>query len=173
MSQTNFIHSILSLWLFSLIFFLPSCVYDNTEKNIEISTGDRLPDFEVILNDGQRISSSDFSNTKGIVIFFNTDCKDCRRELPELQKAYEATKEESLWIAIARAENDESIAKFWESNNISIPYSPQSDRQIYELFSSTGIPRLYITDGSTIRHSYGPDNIPLPTVLIDEIKAIR
>lgn len=165
-----------SLFLPTLIILTlsSSCIYDNSpESDKEIVAGDTLPAFEVTLNDGLSLSNNDLSETKGVIIFFNTDCKDCRRELPELQKAYEKTKEESRWIAIARAESDESIAKFWKDNGITIPYSPQPDRKVYELFSSSGIPRIYITDGITVRLSYGPDNIPSPTVIAGEITALR
>lgn len=174
MLRINSFYNILLLPLLIILTLLTSCVYDDSpESDNEIVAGDTLPTFEVILNNGLKISNDDLSETKGVIIFFNTDCKDCRRELPELQKAYEKTKEESLWIAIARAESDESIAKFWEDNEITIPYSPQPDRHIYELFSSSGIPRLYITEGTTVRLSYGPDNIPPSAVIADEITAIR
>lgn len=174
MLRINSSYNILSLPLLIILVLLTSCVYDNSpESNNGIVAGDTLPAFEVTLNNGLKLSDGDFSAAKGVIIFFNTDCKDCRRELPELQKAYEKTNEESLWIAIARAESDESIAKFWKDNDITIPYSPQPDRKVYDLFSSSGIPRLYITDGITVRLSYGPDNIPSSDVIADEITAIR
>jgi hypothetical protein len=47
-------------------------------------------------------------------------------------------------VAIAREEQQENIAAFWQERHLSIPYSPQKDRRIFNLFATQSIPRAYI-----------------------------
>lgn len=46
-------------------------------------------------------------------------------------------------VAISRGEGEDMVAPFWEEYDLQIPYSAQSDRQIYNLFASSIIPRVY------------------------------
>ena len=152
--------SVLSTCIF-LAIVGTSCINDGEPDNSGgVKVGDQLPEFSVELNTGVSISTADFADKRGAIVFFNTSCRDCQRELPALQKVYDKTKEDIIWVAIAREENEASISKFWSQENLSIPYSPQPDRRIYALFANSGIPRLYLTDGGIITHCFDPENIP-------------
>lgn len=141
-----------------IITIISSCITDSPdeENGSKLAAGDRMPNFSVIMNDGHVISSDDIVDKIAVIIFFNTECKDCRFELPELQQAYEATANHSEWIAIAREEESNSIADYWRKEGLTIPYSPQSDRSIYSLFATSGIPRIYISSEQTILYSFNP-----------------
>ena len=80
-----------------------------------------------------------------VIVFFNTSCEDCRRELPRLNSYYLQRRMEKDFrmVAISREEDEASVAAYWEENGLSIPYSAQSDRMIYNLFASAVIPRVY------------------------------
>ncbi len=55
-------------------------------------------------------------------------------------------------LAISREENEESVAAYWAANGLLIPYSPQEDRRIYNLFATSIIPRIYFCrDGIVTR----------------------
>ena len=89
-----------------------------------------------------------------VIIFFNTGCKDCQRELPELNAYYLRHRDEPGFrmVAIAREESEESISAYWLEHGLSIPYSPQTDRRIYNLFATSIIPRIYFcSDGIVTR----------------------
>ena len=90
-----------------------------------------------------------------------------------MQNVYALTKDDAVWLAIAREEGEEAISEFWTQHNLSIPYSPQTDRHIYELFASNGIPRLYLTDGSVITYSFDPESIPTADDLYQLILSIK
>lgn len=79
--------------IISLLFLLPllfsSCVTENDDREWVLPAGSRLPWFSVVMNDGRAVTQDDFPGRTGIIVFFNTDCPDCRRELPLLQQAYE------------------------------------------------------------------------------------
>ncbi|MDE5554516.1 MAG: TlpA family protein disulfide reductase, partial [Muribaculaceae bacterium] len=135
-----------------------------------IANGSKLPEFQVTTSDGTVFSSSDLSDNVAVIVFFNTDCIDCRKELPEMQKAYEQTYTSIVWIAIGREQDKDKAAHFWEDNKLTIPYAPQSDRKIYNLFASKGIPRVYIVDNQRIAAQYAPDQLQGADALIRKLK---
>lgn len=109
-----------------------------------VTVGDVLPDFEVTMNDGRRVATADLAGRRSLIVLFNTGCSDCRRELPVLQEVYEAVGERCHVLCIAREESAEHIAEYWAANGLTLPYSPQPDRRIFNLFATESIPRVYI-----------------------------
>ena len=65
--------------------------------------------------------------------------------MPKLDSYYRQHKDEAGFqmVAISRAEDAESVAAYWKENGLSMPYSAQTDRRVYELFASSLIPRVY------------------------------
>ena len=101
-----------------------------------LQVGDRCPEFSVLTDKGG-----------AVIIFFNTSCSDCQRELPKMQQIYEQYLQDASsvqWVCIAREEDANSIAAYWEKHGLTMPYSPQTDRKIYNLFANSEIPRVYV-----------------------------
>ena len=73
-----------------------SCIGEDlpTEQKEVVSVGDRVPDFEVMLSDGSRFSSRSGNGEIKVIAFFDTDCSDCQRFLPELQQLFEEVRRE-------------------------------------------------------------------------------
>lgn len=135
----------------------------------KVAVGDTLPKFEVILNDGRRVTPETLRGDTAVICFFNTDCPDCRRELPLLQQAYdkrnpriESDRSEQsdkpdkpgiTFICIARNEEAPEIQRYWEEHGLTIPYSAQSDDSVFLLFAGWGIPRIITVapDGRILR----------------------
>lgn len=63
----------------------PGCINDEVEPVWSLQTGDRLPDFEITLDDGSSVSTEMLKGRKSVIVFFSTGCGDCRRELPVVQ----------------------------------------------------------------------------------------
>lgn len=147
------------------LLILPSCISEDEPEATSLSPGDKCPEFTLKMNDGSTVATSDLKGEKSIIVFFNTSCSDCRKELPEIQKVYDRITAEKLnvhLLCISRAEGAESIAGFWKENNLTLPYSAQEDRTVYNLFASSVIPRIYILSPDLIiTHSWS-DN-PMPT----------
>lgn len=148
-----------------LIVLLQSCVTEDEPSGAAIKPGDTCPEFDITLNDGTLVSTEDLRGHISIIAFFNTSCGDCRAELPELQKVYDyirVNNPEVKLICISREETAYSIERYWKENSLTLPYSAQPDRNIYNKFATTGIPRIYIFDPSLTLIAYFTDN-PLPT----------
>lgn len=132
-----------------VILAFTGCVNEREEPVWSLQVGDRLPEFEITLNNGDMVTTESLRGSESVIVFFNTSCVDCRRELPELQKLYDECILQNRpirFICISREEGAASVAKFWEENNLTMPYSAQTDRRVYNLFASSGIPRLYEAD---------------------------
>ena len=89
-----------------------------------------------------------------------------------MQTVYEQTRDEFEWIAIGRQQDAAKAAQFWAKNSLTIPYSAQTDRKVYSLFATEGIPRVYIVDDLTIVAQLDPDKLQGPDELLKTLKAI-
>ena len=159
---------IIVLLLILLSGFAASCVSEGEPDNTGLKAGDTLPDFTVALNDGRVVSTSSLRGKRVLIELFNTGCPDCRESLPEINSLYESFKDDPdvKIFAIARAQEAPELALYWEENGLSLPYSPQPDRTVYDLFASSGIPRIYIADAAgIIIAAFGPEDRPSLSLL--------
>ena len=155
---------------------LSSCISDDSDKDsqgVNLVVGDSLPTFQVTMNDGSTIRTSDLLGGVSVVVLFSVDCGDCRMELPEVQRLWNQQLGGPI-VLIARENTEEVIRSFWQQAQLTMSYSPQSDRKVYSLFASSRIPRIYISDAQgVIRFSHADDAMPTAEQLADEIKAIN
>lgn len=124
-----------------------SCIRDEVPAGEDIvKQGDRLPDFSVVLNDGSVVSRELLEGKVAVLVFFHTDCPDCQKELPVIQQLYEeyASLPEVCICAISREEGEVEVASYWQTHALTIPYSAQEDRKVYALFSTSGVPKVYV-----------------------------
>ncbi len=124
-----------------------ACIHENEDDvYVDLKPGDTVPDFSVMMNNGELFSTSSLKGKVSVIVFFHTECPDCRMELPIIQKLYDRfSGEEFVRIGcISREEGPLTIETFWQENALSIPYSAQTDRTVYSLFSTERIPRVYV-----------------------------
>lgn len=124
-----------------------SVVDEDNEVVERVKVGDRVPSFSISVVDGDDIRTFSTSQLTGetVIVFFNTWCPDCQRELPHINEYYLQHKDDDGFqmVAISRAEGGDVVSDFWAEHNLQIPYSAQEDRHIYDLFASGIIPRIY------------------------------
>lgn len=125
---------------------------DETKERVVV--GDRVPLFSVeMVKDGERSTFSTAQLTgETVIVFFNTTCPDCQRDLPKLNQYYLKHKADEGFqmVAISREEGEEDVAAYWKDKGLQIPYFAQNDRRIYELFASSIIPRVYFVSAKGI-----------------------
>ena len=136
---------------------LSSCISDDSDKDsqgVNLVVGDSLPTFQVTMNDGSTIRTSDLLGGVSVVVLFSVDCGDCRMELPEVQRLWNQQLGVPI-VLIARENTEEVIRSFWQQ-------------------AHSRIPRIYISDAQgVIRFSHADDAMPTAEQLADEIKAIN
>lgn len=148
----------------SLATVMCSCVADDEPaRQWALSVGDTLPSFEVQLDNGKTVSTSSLLGKAVMIVFFNTSCSDCRRELPQVQQTFEAVGNdpEVEIFAISRAQDFSSVSQYWIENGLTLPFSAQDDESLFNLFASRVIPRIFIADPKgVIIASYSDVDMP-------------
>lgn len=153
---------------------LVSCIRESGPDGPELGPGDRLPEFEITLQDGSALGTSDLSGKVSVIVFFNTGCPDCRKELPVIQRIYEDFGTRTAVVCISRGQGQPEIEAYWSENGFSVPYSAQEDRRVYGLFSRTGIPKVYVSGPElTIRSVYDDDPVASYEDLARDIQFLK
>ncbi|MBR1808740.1 MAG: TlpA family protein disulfide reductase [Paludibacteraceae bacterium] len=152
----------------ALVLLVCSCI-NEPQSGANLRVGDSLPEFEVQMSDGTIVSNLTLLGTSALIVFFNTDCPDCQRELPVVEQFYKQSfvKGNAALIpaiqpadnrvdmryqvvAISRMQSGADVAAYWREQGFMMPFSAQSDRKVYELFAQTRIPRLYAVNSQGI-----------------------
>ena len=141
------------------MFFAGCSMSDDDDDVVErVGVGDRVPLFEVSVVTASGYDTFSTASLKGrtVIIFFNTSCTDCQRELPRLEAYYRqhCTESDFQLVAISREESAESVAAYWQQHQFTMPYAAQTDRHIYNLFASSVIPRVYVCQDDRVERIY-------------------
>ncbi len=137
-----------------------SCILDDDSGNTDLMPGDTIPDFTVQMNDGSTVTGASLRTGVSVIMFFNTGCPDCQETLPVVQKIYNEYGSTVKFALVCREQVEEEIGPYWERNRYTMPYSPQSDRSVYNLFASSGIPRIYVCKDGIVKYMYDDDPVP-------------
>lgn len=132
-----------------------SSIHEDSDEVVErVKVGDRVPSFSIDVVDNGVHSTFSTAHLAGetVIVFFNTWCPDCQRELPRLNQYYLQHKDDKGFqmVAISRGEGKDVVARFWSEHELQIPYAAQEDNRIYELFASGIIPRVYFVSAQGI-----------------------
>lgn len=156
--------------LFALIFAACQMSDDEATVTEKVTVGSRLPDISIMLNDGRQVTSASLKGKIAVIVFFSTKCADCRRELPEVERFYRSCGEGVEVMAISRGEGADLVEPFWQGLSLSLPYSAQPTRQVYEMFATSIVPRIYIADTTgTIIAAYDDSHMPSAAELLSVV----
>ena len=148
------------LHILLLVLSLSSCIKEK-QKGADLGVGDIIPDFTVTMNDGSQVTGVMLREGVSVIVFFTTQCPDCRQTLPHIQRLYEEYAGKGVRFAlISREDTQSNISAYWEGNLFTMPYSAQEDRKIYELFAKTRVPRVYLTKEGLIKSIYTDSPVP-------------
>ena len=149
------------LFVLIMLTILSGCIKEK-QTGADLKVGDRLPDFEVVMDDGTLVTDEILSESVSVVMFFHTSCPDCQQVLPQMQRVYDEYAPKGIRIVlISREDPKESVESFWQENGLKMPYSAQNNRKVYEKFAATRIPRVYVNEkGGIIRYVFTDDPNP-------------
>lgn len=132
---------------------MAACVSEDSETVADgdiVVSGQLLPEFSVLTADGREVSPASLTGRPAVIVFFNTGCGDCRKELPAVQRLFDEYGSKAGFVCISRAEGASSVADYWQEAGLTLPYSAQADRGVYSLFAQAGIPRVYVADAAGV-----------------------
>lgn len=144
----------------AIIISIVSCIKEDDPVQADLKVGDSIPDFSVEMNDGSVVNSAMLSNGTAVIMFFNTSCPDCQKTLPSVQQIYDEYAGDVKFALISREQGSDAIAGYWENQGYTLPYSAQTDRNVYNLFASSRVPRVYICKDGIIKFLYDDNPIP-------------
>ncbi len=187
MKQSRYINKVLgvALCLFAVAAFLclTSCIKDNEDQDEDwsLQVGDSLPQFTVTMSDGIQISTGDLTGTVSCIMLFSTTCPDCQQTFPVIQQLYQEygigaggdSSETVRFVCISREEGNDIVSQYWSENDLTLPYSAQENREVYNLFATRTVPRVYISDpGTVIRASYTDSPIPTYDEIVQDFESL-
>lgn len=123
-------------------------------KQVGTEVGNIVPDFTSSSWNTDRDTGS-LSDYEGDVIVLNlwaTWCEPCRDEMPALMKFHDDYQNEGITVIGAnmtrfeRAPREETVQKFIEELNITIPIFYSHDDEFYNMYKPLGLPSTYIID---------------------------
>ena len=135
-----------------------SCVKDHTGSCLQ--AGERIPPFHVITIEGRDVTATDLVGRPSVIVFFDTRCPDCHRQLPEIEAIRAAAGEEIAILAVARDEDTETVSRYWKAARYTMPVSAPGKRDVFNLFdreSGTGVPQVYVCDPAGVVILVGTD----------------
>ena len=112
------------LILFTTLVTMCSClgkVEQMTRDTDVVKVGQKLPQFSVTTSNGMVVSNTTLQGKPSVIVFFNTLCGDCQRELPIVQQVYNQYANRAYFICISRAQGTDDVAAYWQSKNFNLP----------------------------------------------------
>lgn len=130
------------------VLLLASCIHDAPLPPAReyVQVGDTLPPLSLTLMDGTQVSNERWAGRTLVLVLFSIQCSDCQRELPEVERFHQLTlqRDDVYTLGISRDGGQEAVTAYWHAHGLTFPCSPQSDAQVYHLFASSIVPRIYI-----------------------------
>ena len=155
-----------------VIFSAVSCIYDDPDQEFELKPGDVVPEFTVLMSDGTAMTSEMLSEGPAIIMFFHTGCPDCQNTIPSVQRIYDEFKDKVQVVLISREQPYEEVQAYWTQNGYTLPFSPQQDRVIYNLFATSRVPRVYVCMDGKVNSCYKDDPIPQYEDLLNDLSGL-
>ena len=160
------------LHILLLVLSLSSCIKEK-QKGADLGVGDIIPDFTVTMNDGSQVTGVMLREGVSVIVFFTTQCPDCRQTLPHIQRLYEEYAGKGVRFAlISREDTQSNISAYWEGNLFTMPYSAQEDRKVYEQFAKTRVPRVYLTKEGLIKSIFTDSPVPDYETLYESLNSL-
>ena len=155
------------------------CINEKIE-GADLKVGDMIPGFSVVMNDGTEISDKSLLGNVSFIMFFHTTCPDCQATLPIVKEIYGIYASKGVRFALISREQQEDdkgsvegVGTYWRRNNLTMPYSAQKDRKVYNKFADSRIPRVYICDkDGIIRYIFTDDPIPTYDDLMSSLESL-
>jgi peroxiredoxin len=137
----------------------------STSPGWGIEVGDPLPDFVIQSLEGKSISRTTVKGKPLLLVFWNTWCPDCRRELPEINKLAEQFGPKGLQVLAVNTAINDSESKtraYWEKYGYVFPTGFDHYFEVGQAFSVRGVPTIFLIDAKGFvryKHPRLPEDI--------------
>ena len=121
-----------------------------------LKIGDRMPDFEVVDQDGNKVSSKDLMGKKTVVYFYPKDnTSGCTAEACSIRDSYEALLAKGYNIVGVSKDSAASHKKFIDTYELPFTLLSDTSTQMLQAFGAWGEKKMYgKTVFGTIRRTF-------------------
>jgi cytochrome c biogenesis protein CcmG/thiol:disulfide interchange protein DsbE len=114
--------------------------------NIAAHVNFRAPEFTLAALDGKPVALTSLRGKVVLVNFWATWCPPCRIEMPEIQSAYQAHRDDLVVLAVNQAEDDDSVKRFVDEFHLTILVLLDRDQAIGRRFQVLALPTSFFID---------------------------
>jgi thiol-disulfide isomerase/thioredoxin len=122
-------------------------VMASSARSVEV--GEALPDFAVQTFDGGHLSRATLAGKPLMLVFWNTWCADCMRELPEVNRLAGRFVPRGLVILAINTGLNDSEGKaraYWKRSGYLFPSGYDHSFEIGKAFRVPGVPAVFLVD---------------------------
>ena len=136
-----------------------------------LKIGDRMPDFEVVDQDGKAVSSKDLIGKKTIIYFYPKDnTSGCTAEACSLRDNYEALQAKGYNVVGVSKDSAASHRKFADKYELPFTLLADTSTQMLQTFGAWGEKKMYgKTVMGTIRKTFIFDENGVLTEIIEKV----
>ncbi|HEY52520.1 MAG TPA: redoxin domain-containing protein [Caldilineae bacterium] len=126
-------------------------------KGAQPAVGSPAPNFKMQLPDGETVTLNDLKGHPMIINFWATWCPPCRREMPDLIKAYEAHKDEGLVVLeVNSAEAPVQVEAFIKEFGVTAPVVIDARNEVLGVYRTNGLPASFFIDKDGVIQAHWP-----------------
>lgn len=166
---------VLSWWILALAVLCTAAVRAEVQSLNPITNTPMAPDFTLQDLDGHNHRLSDYRGRVVILNFWATWCPPCRREMPSMERAWQAVKSQDVvMLAVNVGEDADTVYTFLADYPVSFPLLLDEDAVVVGKFPIRGLPTSYVIDprGRLVYQAIGGREWDDPEIL-DKIRALR
>jgi peroxiredoxin Q/BCP len=136
-----------------------------------LKIGDRMPDFEVVDQDGKMVKSSDLIGKKTVIYFYPKDnTSGCTAEACSLRDNYQALQAKGYNVVGVSKDSVASHKKFAEKYELPFTLLADTSTQLLQTFGAWGEKKMYgKTVMGTIRKTFIFDENGILTEIIEKV----
>ena len=136
-----------------------------------LKIGDRMPDFEVMDQDGKMVKSSDLIGRKTIIYFYPKDnTSGCTAEACSLRDNYQALQAKGYNVVGVSKDSVASHRKFADKYELPFTLLADTSTQLLQAFGAWGEKKMYgKTVMGTIRKTFIFDENGILTEIIEKV----
>lgn len=88
-----------------------------------------------------------------LIFFFSTDCSDCQKQFPVIQKLFDKYGNDVHFIGISRCESSAVIESYIRKHKYTFPIAHNGQNIVYGMFARQYIPRVYIVKNNIVNYT--------------------
>ena len=136
-----------------------------------LKIGDRMPDFEVVDQDGNKVSSKDLIGKKTVVYFYPKDnTSGCTAEACSIRDSYDSLVADGYNVVGVSKDSAASHKKFREKYKLPFTLLSDTSTQMLQAFGAWGEKKMYgKTVMGTIRRTFIFDENGILTRIIEKV----